>query len=1086
MEFDQRYAQLNPAQKDAVDTLEGPVLVIAGPGTGKTELLSTRVANILSKTDTPPEAILCLTFTESGAIAMRERLVGIIGKDAYKVAIHTFHSFGTDIISKYREYFYNGAIFSPADDLARYEIIKDIFDGLDYSNPLASKMNGEYVHLSDAQKVISELKRAGGLTSDELLAVLEQDEAVLETAAHDLLPIMAERVSKSMIKKLGDALPKLNALAEETPTLYEVTPLIHIVVHSLKDALSQAEEESSTKPLTNWKKRWISPDEHKQPIFKDKLRLSKLKSLSFIYFEYLQKMERANRYDYDDMILQVVHAMEVQSELRYALQEQYLYIMVDEFQDTNLAQMRLLHNLTDNPVHEGAPNVLAVGDDDQAVYGFQGADVSNIFQFQEQYPSATLITLTDNYRSGKHILDISREVIAQGADRLETRIPELNKQLNAQKTDAGSVSLQEYASVHDERYAVAQAIQSAFKKEEHESIAILGRTHDDIQQMLPYLQHMGLPVRYEKQDDALEQPPIIALEQTARVIIALNNGDHQTVNARLPELLAHPAWNLSAETLWKLSLRAYDSRTHWMEVMATTPELQPIHQWIVERAQEAAFTPLEPMLDTLMGQSDTDGPLFRYFFSPDTLHNNPEQYLEYLSALRVIREKLREHSPTTHPTLHAFIELIDMYRSLGLTMTTPRPTRSTKGRAIDLLTAHKSKGLEFDLVYIIGATDSRWGATARMRPRSISYPENLPLDPAGDTIDERLRLFYVAMTRARQELIITYSTQNDSNKGTLLASFLVSTSITPSPAPEPTVNELLETAHIAWHEPLTVTSRELRDILAPRLETYRLSATAFTRFLNIVHGGPKDFLLNSLLHFPSGTSLALGYGNAVHRALQQAHTHFVAHGEMRPLEDILHDFEVALSFEWLSPTEHVQALKKGSEQLPVFLKSPLVSFTVDQKSELPFAHQEVQYGDARLTGKIDVVTINKNEKRITVSDYKTGKPALNWQGATESEKQKLHQYRQQLLFYKLLLGGSREYAEYDVTQGSLIFVQPTTKGDIRILDLEFAQDEVNRMIALIAAVWEHIQTLNLPDVSAYPTTLRGIQQFEQDLIDGKI
>lgn len=181
MDFAKRYKQLNAAQKQAVDLIDGPVMVIAGPGTGKTELLSVRAANILKQTDTLPENILCLTFTESGATAMRERLIGIIGKDAYKVAIHTFHGFGTEIINQNREYFYRGALFQPADDLNRYEILRSIFDELDYKNPLASTMNSEYTHQSDAAKVISELKRSG-LTSDELLAVLDASEATIDAA----------------------------------------------------------------------------------------------------------------------------------------------------------------------------------------------------------------------------------------------------------------------------------------------------------------------------------------------------------------------------------------------------------------------------------------------------------------------------------------------------------------------------------------------------------------------------------------------------------------------------------------------------------------------------------------------------------------------------------------------------------------------------------------------------------------------------------------------------------------------------------------------------------------------------------------
>lgn len=135
--FQERYDYLNPKQREAVDAIDGPVMVIAGPGSGKTELLSVRVANILQKTDTLPSNILCLTFTDSGATAMRERLAGLLGADAYKVAIHTFHSFGSDVINQFGEYFYSGARFRPADELSSYEILTEILEKLPHSNPLA-------------------------------------------------------------------------------------------------------------------------------------------------------------------------------------------------------------------------------------------------------------------------------------------------------------------------------------------------------------------------------------------------------------------------------------------------------------------------------------------------------------------------------------------------------------------------------------------------------------------------------------------------------------------------------------------------------------------------------------------------------------------------------------------------------------------------------------------------------------------------------------------------------------------------------------------------------------------------------------
>ena len=144
MDFTERYNQLNNSQKEAVDYINGPLMVVAGPGTGKTELLSMRAANILKKTDILPENILCLTFTESGSIAMQKRLSSIIGRDAYNVSIYTFHAFGSEVISRYREHFYSGAQFRPADELNQRQIITEILNTLEHDNTHKTKMNGEY------------------------------------------------------------------------------------------------------------------------------------------------------------------------------------------------------------------------------------------------------------------------------------------------------------------------------------------------------------------------------------------------------------------------------------------------------------------------------------------------------------------------------------------------------------------------------------------------------------------------------------------------------------------------------------------------------------------------------------------------------------------------------------------------------------------------------------------------------------------------------------------------------------------------------------------------------------------------------
>lgn len=1087
MNFQTRYTQLNDAQKQAVDTIEGPVMVVAGPGTGKTELLSVRVANILQKTDTLPENILCLTFTESGQAAMRERLVGIIGKDAYKVAIHTFHSFGSDIMSHNREYFYRGALFEAADDLKQYEVLRGIFEELEFSNPLSSMMDGEYTHLSDAKTVISELKRSSALTSDELLAVIQQSEASLDAIEHILVPILSERVGKTTADKLRDALELVREHSDTTEALYEVTPLAHMIADSLEAMLEDTVTVHPTKPISAWKASWLERDTAKNLVFKDRKRLTKLKALSFIYFEYLNRMEKLGLFDYDDMIMQVVHAVEVYDDLKFNLQERYLYIMVDEFQDTNLAQLRILHSLTDNPVHEGNPNILVVGDDDQAVYGFQGADISNILNFSDTYPRRKLVVLTENYRSYSTILETSRVVITQAGDRLEERIPELDKRLSAHKNEAGNVEIWKAPSIDSERHEIIRRIQEAITKgADPSSIAVLSRRHADIQSLLPFFRSAGIPVRYERQESVLDSAPILALEQVARVVLALSEGDHAKAQELLPELLAHPAWKLNPTDLWRLSLDAYTNRQNWMEVMATTPQLRPIYEWLTTRAAQAATLALEPMVDVLMGRSEdemTESPYFTYFFSNDALEQNPEAYLEYLNALRAVRSRLREYQAGAAHTLQSFITFIDLHRRLDIGITVNRYSLASDIPAVQLLTAHKSKGLEFEMVYVFNSVDSVWGQSARSVSRSISYPANLPLAPTGNTADERLRLFYVAMTRAKQQLVITYAENNDSDKPTLPADFLLQVEAPTIETANQTLENRIETAELAWYQPFVTPTEDLKALLAPQIERFRLSATSLNSFLDVSRGGPQHFLLNNLLHFPKTKPAPASYGTAVHSTMQLAHTHLAVAGEQKPLEDSLHDFEIALSKERLSTGDFQHYLQQGSEHIPAFFTSGVLPISTSQKAEVSFSHQDVHVGEARITGSLDLIDIDKDARTLTVTDYKTGHPALSWDKGDDHTKLKLHKYRQQLIFYKILAENSTEYHNYTVTHGQLAFIEPTKAGENILLSLNLTNQDIERTTKLIQAVWKHIAALDLPDTSAYSSDLKGVLAFEQDLID---
>ena len=1105
--FKTRYNSLNSAQKKAVDTIDGPLLVVAGPGTGKTELLSMRAANILRATDTLPENILCLTFTDSGANAMRARLASIIGADAYKVAIQTFHSFGTETINHNSEYFYQGANFSPADEVATYSILADIFEKLDYNNPLASKMNGDFTHLRDTAQVISELKQAG-LSSRELLHIIDHNETLLNAIEPELKAIFANRISKTTIALLPPIANKITELpVSQLPPA--IAPLADALALSMARAFDEAVANSKTTPITAWRNAWLEKDTNGEFVFKDRKRHAKLRAVAPIYDQYLAEMRQAELFDYDDMILNVVQAIEQHSDLRFNLQERYQYIMVDEFQDTNLAQLRILFNLTDTP-HGDAPNIMAVGDDDQAIYSFQGADVGNIHRFRKQYPNHASVVLTDNYRSSQAILDRAREIITQASGRLETSMY-IDKHLLAHADGtSGQVTLSSLPSRQEELAWIAESIQKnitdGIKPSE---IAVIARRHSDLIALLPYLNRANIAVNYERRDNVLDDERIQLLELMTRICVDIAAGEHDEANSLLPELIAQPMFGFDSEAIWRLSLQAYRNRTNWLEAMLASPTFQPLAKWLLDRAKASLTEPLETFLDTLIGvpqnytaNDDTDNdnddsdaarkptkphrntftsPFYQYHFNSDILGSSPDAYLTALEALQTLRSKLREGAPDSTLLASDFLMLIDTYRQLDIPVVSIRRASEAAQHAINLMSAHKSKGLEFDTVYVINSIDSMWGERVRSRSRLIGYPENLAISPNADSYDERIRLYFVAMTRAKRQLYLSYARSDDTAKDTLKASFLAGTNLQEIDRQPSSTAALAEQSEIVWHDRLTAPiNRTMKELLAPTLENYKLSVTHLNNFIDVTRGGPQNFLLNNLLRFPQAKSANAIYGTLIHAVLQHAHSHLAASGTRKPIEDITGEFIRLLHQQNLSDADLALYSKRGIEVLEAFLSAKYDTFKPSQKPELSFAGQGVVLGQARLTGSLDLVDIDN--QTITVTDYKTGKPSTSWIGKSDYEKIKLHKYRQQLMFYELLCANSRDYAKYDFGGAILQFVEPDSRGDIYQLDDRFSRDELADFQRLIAAVWRCITTLELPDISNYQASYQGMIQFEKDLI----
>lgn len=1121
MNFNQEYKKLNDAQRKAVDTINGPVLVIAGPGTGKTQLLAMRVANILRLDSTLlPTNILCLTFTEAGQVAMQKRLMELMGEAGAHVAVHTFHSFCTEIINSYPDYFFNNAQFSPADELSTHQILTSVLDNMPHKKALTSQHEGDYVLIGAIKSRISELKKSA-VSPDELRLIVNDNLSFIDYIEPKIIEVFGigtfTKKDFPKVQQLFDYAAKYN---KHDIVVKGFKPLSNFFTETLGDALEHALSDNNTKPMTAWKKDWIAKDEDKTPICKQRPILHKLLELADVYQKYQTELNTNRLFDFDDMIMKVVHSLENRGDLLYDLQEQYQYILVDEFQDTNAGQMRLLSALAESLVNEHNPNIMAVGDDDQAIFAFQGAELSNLLGFTSQYPKSTQITITENYRSSDDILQASRAIIVQGEERLENQVEGINKTLTANTNFKNKVLKRlEFKNQSNEYEYIADNIEHQLQNGiVANEIAIIAREHKHLESILPYLFDKNIPVNYERRQNALANSKIKELITLAKIVNLIANNQLRATDELMPELLSADYWQVDSLDIWKLSLKCYSKRYEngvesiWIDTMLKEKgKLNDIAQFLIDVAKLVPTHSLEDVLDMLIGNdgayaaddsnSEDDSqkhskqilvsPFKKYYFSEQILNNKPESYIELLSALTAIRTALRSYKPDDQHRLSSFIEFCELANRAKVAIQV-RGINATADEAIKLMTAHKSKGLEFDTVYIISAVQSTWDPKGR--GGGISFSPNMFNIAHTSNADDNLRLFYVAMTRAKRQLFITNYQTNDQGKEMVQFGPLADPDVQkilpePTEAVEMTDSPVqrMKRAERNWRDKHTMAPEaSIKGLLQDRLQNYYLSATHLNNFLDITEGGPQKFFLNNLLQFPSAMSPAASFGSAMHATLEYIHCQVRKALKLPDIKQANDYFASSLKRKGLIEKDYNSYLERGLQSIKVQYQDRSSWFNPSQQPEEDFRSQGVIVGEARLTGKLDV--IHNNKMLITVTDYKTGKGLKNWElkGKTAYDQIKTHRYKQQLLFYKLLVDGSRKWGDkgYRANVGELIFVEPDSKDKINTLHLDLDnQEELDRLIKLINAVWVRIINLDFPDISEYSSDLKGIIAFEDWLIN---
>ncbi len=1116
-EFEEAYKKLNPEQKKAVDTIEGPVMVIAGPGTGKTQVLSLRVGNILKQTDIRPGNILCLTFTDAAQVNMRERLSDIIGPAGYKVGVYTFHGFAREVIASYPEFFYSGADFMAADELTQLEILESVFGELPRTDPLSVKHEDQYSYIKDARRSIGLLKQAG-ITPKEFTTLIDKNEKELPKVSKLLGELLGDRLSKTAFAPVAKAAEELALGSKKDTTPTTELSLSHMVGLSLSRALKQAVEEDKTAPLSAWKQSWMKLGEDGVKVFKDELYLAKMRSLARVYTRYREKMWKAGYYDFDDMLLDVVSAFEEHPALLSDLQERYQYILVDEFQDTNDAQLKLVRALGSAEVSEGKANIMIVGDDDQAIYRFQGAEISNILDFPKHFKEHALIVLTKNYRSTQRILDVAREVIEKSEERLERVIPSLEKKLVSERPELGEghiVHMLLPTRAHEYTYVAREVKQSIADGVPPKEIAIITRRHRELEDVARVLVRSGIPINYERKQNVFEEEHIRIIVTLARYIVTLITSDKNEADHFLPEILTAPFWELSREAVWRLSVDAgrRDDRT-WIGAMKDSPDakIRGIADWLIEVAARAKHEPLERILDELIGSDgvllpgggDDDGhdesanpfvdekkgktwkSTFReYYFGPHSRRTNEPRYLLFLSSLRVFVGSLREFRKGKQLHLADLVEFADMHERSGITLADTTPFASADN-AVNLMTAHKAKGLEFNTVFVISCQEEVWAG--RGFPNKLPFPINLAGIENGEGGDDRLRIFYVALTRAKQRLFISAYRKDDGGKDSLPVSYIkpekaegaLATHLTENEtilSPEEIVEAIANVPDHPSFFPVTVGEQA---ILKELVKDYRMSVTHLNNFLNVAIGGPTAFLEQNLLRFPQAMSPSSSFGNAMHKAIELFYRELHMTGKVPTEKKLITYFSEAIEKERMMISERSHFREHGEAALKVWWEVRGKHAKKTDRSEVDFRSQGVVVEDVHLTGKIDKMV--DEDGAVHVIDFKTGKAKYDWGGKDSREKITLYNYRRQLVFYKILVEGAHEFVGKKVSEGTLEFLEPVD-GEIKTLVSQITDADVERLKKLIVAVHKKIITLDFPDVEAYSKDVDGIIAFEDALLE---
>ncbi|MDX2195750.1 MAG: ATP-dependent DNA helicase [Cytophagales bacterium] len=1037
--FAEAVADCNIHQQAAIRSIDGPVMVLAGPGTGKTQILALRIANILIETDIAPQNILCLTYTDAGRIAMRERLIKFIGTAAYDVEIHTFHSFSNKVIQENNYYFANNYNTQPASDLDITEIIIEIIEKLTIDDPLKKYTGDIYSSMTSLKSLFSDIKTEN-------------------YHPHTLL---------TQCDKYLAELPNFKA--------FHYAPNYH------------KKDEHGMR---------LGGRPNQNNILKETERIIKLKSAILKYNEYQELLKKYNRYDFNDMLRNVINAFENHEQLLSRYQQQYQYILADEFQDTNGAQSHLLYLLAKH-WHDN-PDLFVVGDDDQCIYSFQGAENTRMVAFVEQYlKHLKCIVLTQNYRSVQPILDAASAVIVHDTDdRLihnkdlkelfKKHNFEINKTLaaNVLKThDEPTPTFIEYLNQWHETAHILEQIQEAKRQGTNLStIAVIYHNHADAHALMTLCDMHQLPYNSRMKTDILEHNLI------KKIILLLKYIDAETKLQKhddiLFELMFFEVFGIPTQEILLMARYAAEHKIQLREVMnnhilhlkiglTCSGKIQKFINTSERLTSKKMNTTVEVLFEEMLQQTG----IYAYALLP--------QYIaEWVPILTVFFDFIKsEAKRNPRYTVTKLLDTLDKMQTHGIMIPFEKILQTPHG--LHFITAHSAKGLEFDTVYMIRCNAATWedkqnrANSFNLFPIYHAHITDEILDTNKDNqkdnkIAENRRLFYVAMTRAKQKLNISWlqqKTGESTSKNTLQRSKYVTEALT-TKAPVHTIampdDKVLAVAasQLTTYKP---TVEQLNSLYIKNiLKDYKLSVTNMSKYLKC----PLKFYYEAIIKVPSAKNAGTAFGRAVHLTLEK---YFV-----QMLKDKNNEFGNTASFialfdqamhqehEGFNEKEYYRYSEYGHLILPEYLAARRENWNKNVYTE--YRIHQTEYHGVPITGVIDKIELLSNNT-VNVVDYKTGKSDHDHlkkkfqrpkpDASIDSDHQDIHggDYYRQLVFYKILIDEDKKLNR-KMVHGEMDFIEKNKDGNIVKHGMEITKEDIDIVTAQILETYKNIMEMN--------------------------